>query len=79
MTLLALPARSPELNPAEALWRELRQRYLSNRVFADLKALDEAVGRAWCALIADPARLASLCDFDWIRQACEQAAAMAGN
>lgn len=79
MTLLPLPARSPELNPAEPLWRELRQRYLGNRVFADMKALDEALGRAWCALIADPARLVSLCDFDWIRQARERAAAMAGN
>jgi hypothetical protein len=27
LTLLALPPRSPELNPAEMLWRELRQRY----------------------------------------------------
>jgi hypothetical protein len=79
MTLLALPARSPELNPGEALWRELRQRYLGNRVFVDVKALDEAIGQAWCALIADPTRLTSLCDFDWIHQARERAAAMAGN
>jgi hypothetical protein len=79
MTLLPLPARSPELNPAEALWRELRQRYLSNRVFADMSTLDEAVGQAWCALIANPARLASLCDFEWIRRAREQAATMAAN
>lgn len=61
------------------LWRELRQRYLSNRVFADEAALDEAVGNAWCALIEDPARMVSLCDFNWIRSARQQAAAAAGN
>jgi hypothetical protein len=32
LTLLHLPAYSPKLNPAEWLWRELRQRHLSNRV-----------------------------------------------
>jgi hypothetical protein len=47
--------------PAEALWRELRQRYLdSNRVFTDMKALAEAFGQAWYALIANPARLTRL-------------------
>lgn len=77
ITLLPLPARSPELNPAEMLWRELRQRYLGNRVFADKAALDAAVGNAWCALIEDPARLVSLCDFGWIRDARHRAAAAA--
>jgi hypothetical protein len=79
MTLLALPARSLEPDPAEALWRELRQRHLGNGEFADINALDEAAGWAWCALIADAARLTSLCDFDWIYQARERAAAIAGN
>jgi hypothetical protein len=79
LTLLALPPRSPELNPAEMLWREMRQRYLGNRVFVDMAALDEAVGQAWRALIANTARLTRLCNFDWIRHACNQAAEAAGN
>lgn len=32
LTLLPLPVRAPELNPAGGLWHELRQRHLSNRV-----------------------------------------------
>lgn len=79
ITLLPLPARSPELNPAEMLWRELRQRHLGNRVFANEAALDEAVGHAWCALTDDPARLVSLCNFGWIRDARRRAAAAAAN
>ena len=37
ITLLFLPSRAPELNPVENLWQFLRQTYLSNRVFGDLR------------------------------------------
>ena len=70
ITLLALPARSPELNPAEMLWRELRQRYLSNRVYRSTTALERAVSRAWCALANQPERVRRLCNFGWLRSAC---------
>jgi transposase len=46
LTLRYLPPYSPELNPAERLWRELRQRNLSNRVFPDVAALDSAIASA---------------------------------
>lgn len=46
LTLLPLPPYSPELNLAEMLWREMRQRYLSNRVYPSRKELDSAVATA---------------------------------
>lgn len=67
MPLLPLPA--PELNPVELVWHELRQRYLSNRVYPDQTTLEEAVAAAWNALADHPERLQRLCDFDWIRAA----------
>jgi transposase len=33
MRLEPLPARSPELNPAEHLWEELREKWLGNRLY----------------------------------------------
>lgn len=33
LTLLLLPAYSPELNPVELLWEQMRDKYLSNQVF----------------------------------------------
>lgn len=35
ISLLPLPAKSPELNPVENVWQYLRQNWLSNRIFAD--------------------------------------------
>ena len=67
LTLLHLPPYAPELNPAELLWRELRQRYLSNRVYADLQELDRALEEAWRRLSDDPLR--QLTNFDWIQAA----------
>jgi transposase len=34
ITLVLLPARSPELNPVENIWQFLRENWLSSRVFA---------------------------------------------
>lgn len=66
ITLLSLPPNSPELNPAELPWREMRQKYLGNQVFANLHALDSAVVKAWNAVTANTENLRSLCNFDWI-------------
>ena len=72
VSLLPLPAGSPELNPAEMLWRELRQRYLSNRLYPDIYALDDALGSAWLRLSDDTQRLRQLTNFSWIDAAVAQ-------
>ena len=40
ITIIALPPRSPELNPVENVWQFLRDNWLSNRVF---KSYDDLV------------------------------------
>ena len=72
MTLLKLPPYAPELNPAEMLWRELRQRHLSNRLYPDIEALDSALGSAWLRLSDDTERLRRLTNFHWIDAAIAQ-------
>ena len=71
LTLLHLPPYAPELNPVELLWHEMRQRYLSNRVYADLQALGQALEEAWKRLSDDPQRLRQLTHFDWIQAAAD--------
>jgi hypothetical protein len=65
ITLLPLPPRSPELNPAENVWQHLRQRWLSNRIFKDYDDILDAVCDAWNRLIADPARITSIGTRSW--------------
>lgn len=68
-SLVHLPPCAPELNPVELVWRELRQRYFSNRIYSDSSQLEDAVGPAWNRLADDLPRLHSLTDYPWIRAA----------
>jgi hypothetical protein len=67
LSLLPLPPYSPELNPMELVWQDLRRRDLANRVFADLGEVIDACCAAWNKLVADTGRLVSLTDFAWAR------------
>ena len=67
LSLLPLPPYSPELNPMELVWQDLRRRDLANRVFDDLGRVIDACCQAWTKLVADTARLISLTDFAWAR------------
>lgn len=66
VTLQFLPPKSPESNPAELPWREMRQKHLSNRVFPTVAYMDDEVAEAWRLVTQDEAAVRSLCDFDWI-------------
>jgi len=66
VTLLHLPAYSPELNPMELPWREMRQKKLSNRIFVSVEELDDAVAEAWLDITSQRESIKSLCLFPWI-------------
>ena len=61
ITLLPLPAYSPELNPVENLWHYLRSHYWSLRVYRDYGALEEAAMAAWRAVCLEPGSVRSIC------------------
>jgi transposase len=42
LTLVPLPASSPELNPVERVWLYLKERFLSHRLHADYDAIVDA-------------------------------------
>lgn len=66
VTLLPLPAYSPELNPVERVWLYLRERFLSHRVLADYRAVLDAACEAWNTLAAETGRLASLTSYPYL-------------
>jgi len=68
ITLMPLPPRCPELNPAENVWQFIRDNWLSNRVsetYADV--LDQACA-AWNKLVDQPWRIMTLGLRDWAHQ-----------
>jgi transposase len=65
--LLPQPAHSPELNPAEHLWEELREKTLANRSFASLDALIDRLCEGLREMAADEPRLRSMTDFPYLR------------
>lgn len=69
ISILLLPPYSPELNPAELIWRQLRQRKLSNRLYPNAEDLESAVDEAWLWIAKQPDELSSLCLFPWIESA----------
>lgn len=65
LTIILLPSRSPELNPVENVWHDLRQNWLSNSAFEDYQAILEAGCNAWNKLIAQPETITSIGLRDW--------------
>jgi hypothetical protein len=61
VTLVLLPPKSPELNPAENLWHYLRSHYWSNRLYATWEDLKEAAVTAWRAVCLVPTLVSSVC------------------
>jgi hypothetical protein len=66
MRLMFLPPYSPELNPAEHLWKALREERFANHVFRDLDAVQETLSHGLAAMEADHVRTQSLTGFKWI-------------
>lgn len=63
ISILSLPAYSPELNPAELIWRQLRQKKLSNRLYPTIDDLEAAVDEAWLWISNQQEELSNLCLF----------------
>lgn len=66
MRVLFLPPYSPELNPAEHLWKALREDCFANTVFTGMPAVEAALCRGLCAMEDDHVRTQRLAGFEWV-------------
>lgn len=66
MRLFFLPPYSPELNPAEHLWKALREDCFANHVFKDIDTVEQVLSDGLVTLESDPARVQSMTGFGWI-------------
>lgn len=70
VSLLELPAYSPELDPVERWFQEFR-RELSNRTFESVALMQEALTRTLAPYWKDPALLKRLTGYPWWVEAVE--------
>ena len=64
--IIPLPPYSPELNPVEHIWEEIREKWFNNKVFKDLNAVEDAMVEALVSLENDKSRVSSITGFNWI-------------
>jgi transposase len=67
LTLLPLPAASPELNPCELVWKALRERHLANRCYQDEEEIVQACCMAWNQFTDTQGAIRSMCTREWAK------------
>ena len=66
LRLLKLPPYSPELNPVEHLWDDLREKSFHNRVFESIAALEIHLAESLRDMELDHYRVRSIVAWPWI-------------
>lgn len=66
ITLVTLPAHSPELSPPEGVWRFLKAGPLAHRLYRNVDEIMDKCCTAWRSLVNEPGRIRSLCSYAWL-------------
>ena len=69
ISIIALPAKCPELNPVENVWQFMRDNWLSNRIFKSYDDIVDHCCEAWNKLVDHPWRILSSGRRKWARGA----------
>jgi transposase len=72
VSVVQLPAYSPELNPVENLWHYLKSHFWSNRAYADYEALETAAIQAWHTAVLDAALMKTVCAAPYLERATSE-------
>lgn len=70
ITCISLPPYSPELNPAERFFEEVRKS-TANRIFASIEEQEEVIGNFVKTFSEDTEKMKQLLGYDWIRTQME--------
>ena len=69
LTTLFLPSYSPQLNPVERFYGEIRKS-TANRTFRDIKVQKQIIEEEVLKWMNDTDRTQKLCGYDWILEQC---------
>lgn len=65
LSILPLPAASPELNPTEQVWEGMRDEYLANRCYENYEEIVDVCCESWNAFTDQPNKIKQLCTRSW--------------
>ena len=65
VSFLPLPPASPELNPSERVWEQLREDDLANRCYKDYDDVVDSCCDAWNKFVEIPGAVKKLCSRVW--------------
>lgn len=68
--LILQPPHSPELNPTEHIWEEVREKHFYNQVFESIDAVMDTLCQGLQELMMMPERLKSMTNFPHLRLTC---------
>ena len=68
ISIIALPSKSPELNPQENIWQFMRDNWLSNRVFTSYEDIVDHCCQSWNKLVDQPWKIMSIGLRDWANE-----------
>jgi transposase len=68
-----IPPRSPELNPSENMWDEIREKFFGNTVFKSLDSVEDRLVEAALFYESNPQIVESITGWHWIIDAMEKA------
>jgi transposase len=68
--LIKLPPRSPELNPAEHIWEELREKNFANKALRSLDEVENNLCQGLNDLARNPEKLRSMTNFPYLNITC---------
>lgn len=70
MRLIWLPSYSPQCNPVEHIWDEIREKWFENKGFDSLAAVENTLVDALSTLEQEQKRVLGLTGFEWIVSIC---------
>ncbi len=69
MTIEKIPAYSPDTNPTENIWDDMREKFFGNVVFDSMKAVEERLCEAARAYEENHEKIKSITGWQWILSA----------
>jgi len=64
--ILFLPPYSPQLNPVEHLWDEVREKFFANKAFKDIDAVEDNLMEGLTFMNKNSDTVRNLANFSWI-------------